>query len=93
MDFEKNKGRLFAEAKRLGEPASEIIERFGPGRWWYADDWRGQRGEPPTPAQVREVWGQWNLPKSRGKSSQTSTGNPMLDEIARAQRIEYGTGA
>lgn len=26
------------------------------GEWWKVNDWRGQKGQPPTPAQVREMW-------------------------------------
>jgi hypothetical protein len=27
--------------------------------WWYAVDWRGRQGDPPTPAQIRENWQKW----------------------------------
>ena len=27
--------------------------------WWYRHDWRGKRGEPPNPHQVREEWGKF----------------------------------
>jgi hypothetical protein len=24
--------------------------------WWYANDWRGRMGQPPTLAQIMELW-------------------------------------
>jgi len=27
--------------------------------WWYWHDWRGKKGEPPKPHQVREEWGKF----------------------------------
>jgi hypothetical protein len=27
--------------------------------WWSAHDWRGQKGQPPRPSQVRETWAQY----------------------------------
>lgn len=26
------------------------------GRWWYQGDWRGKKGQAPTPSQVRDTW-------------------------------------
>ncbi len=59
MDLNKNRGMLFAEAKRLKESPSEIIKRYSPGGWWYLSDWRGKKGQSPRPAQIRETWGAW----------------------------------
>lgn len=40
-------------------PTADIIAReYGaPGGYWYAQDWRGQKGEPPTPHFVTNTWG------------------------------------
>ncbi len=56
---------------RLGKPAKELLgmsatpelvsEHYGPGGWWYKTDWRGKKGEAPTPNQVIETWGRWEL--------------------------------
>ena len=35
----------------------EQIDAFG--NWWYDEDWRGKKGQPPTPAQVRSEWGKF----------------------------------
>jgi len=37
-------------------PAGETIDRFA--RWWYANDWRGKEGAPPTSRLIRELWPQ-----------------------------------
>lgn len=34
----------------------ETVEKFGD--WWYAEDWRGKQGQPPTLYQIRELWPQ-----------------------------------
>lgn len=28
-------------------------------QWWLENDWRGQRGQPPTLSNIRETWGQF----------------------------------
>jgi hypothetical protein len=59
MDFEKNKPRLFKEAKDYYKPGDEvqIVNDYGAGGAWYLHDWRGKRGDAPTLAQIRETWG------------------------------------
>lgn len=70
MSLETNRGRLFKEAKVLcaatAPPVTpdEVRARYGPGGWWYHADWRGQKGEHPTPAIIRATWGQWLIPRS-----------------------------
>ena len=36
--------------------ASEVIRRFGEDGPWYRMDWRGQKKQRPTPAQVLSEW-------------------------------------
>ena len=67
MELEPNKPRLIAEAKKLKgcspPPLPEEVRlRYGKEGWWWSDDWRGQRGEWPSPATVRETWGRWTKP-------------------------------
>jgi len=54
---QKTRGMLNQTGKKLRDegitPAD--LERFE--QWWYARDWRGTQGQPPTPPQVREKWG------------------------------------
>lgn len=33
----------------------ETLDKFA--EWWFANDWRGQRNEPPAANVVREMWG------------------------------------
>jgi len=38
--------------------AALIVREYGqPGGYWYAHDWRGQKGEAPTPHFVTNTWG------------------------------------
>ena len=66
MDLGANKGMLVREAKSLlsaSPPATpELVRQHyngNPSAFWKAHDWRGKKGQPPTPAQVRQTWGQW----------------------------------
>ena len=36
--------------------------------WWYANDWRGKKGDAPRPAQVRETWGQFKAWREGGQT-------------------------
>ncbi|HMD89445.1 MAG TPA: helix-turn-helix domain-containing protein [Anaerolineaceae bacterium] len=63
MDLEKNKGRIFGEAKKYKpEDISKIETDYSPGGLWYLCDWRGIKGQPPSLTQVRETWGNLVLP-------------------------------
>jgi hypothetical protein len=35
--------------------------------WWYANDWRGKKGDVPRPAQVRETWGKFKAWREGGQ--------------------------
>jgi len=35
--------------------------------WWYANDWRGKKGDAPRPAQVRETWGKFKAWREGGQ--------------------------
>lgn len=82
MDFDKNKGRLLKEAKALQESADSLRQYYGPDSWWYQNDWRGKKGEKPTPATIRETWGRWNDKEyQNGRSSRSA--NPYGKEAKR----------
>ena len=34
------------------------LDRFR--SWWFANDWRGIKGDAPTPEQIRDCWGKMN---------------------------------
>lgn len=52
---ERDRGRLNAVVKRLtaaGYTADEIADA---GQFWWAEDWRGKKGSPPTDSQFFQV--------------------------------------
>jgi len=59
-------GRVASEIAGGNPPAvAELIEqRYGEGQtWWYVHYWAGRdKGQPPTPTQIRDTWGSdfWN---------------------------------
>jgi len=103
MEFAPNKGRLLKEAKLLlscTDPAPEpalLIQHYGydghvkeQAAWWWVTDWRGQRGEWPTPATVRETWGQWAIAPPHVTPASTNgrqpQGSPALAAVARLKQ-------
>jgi hypothetical protein len=51
-----NKGRLNKLASELsGYTAVDIRRWYGPGGWWYQEDWRGKQGQAPALLQIPET--------------------------------------
>ena len=50
-----NIGRLAKRLVKAGKVPSDVT-LFE--RWWYANDWRGQKKQPPTVKQMADGWGQ-----------------------------------
>lgn len=70
MDLEANKGQLLREARLLKKatpvPTVELLKAHyngNPNGFWKTKDWRGQKGQLPKPANIRETWGQWDTAK------------------------------
>jgi len=45
--------KFAAELRVVGATPEQLLA-FGP--WWYANDWRGKKGQPPKPANVVQEW-------------------------------------
>jgi hypothetical protein len=56
---EAQRGELNQTEKKLRETGVRPEHLNGFYEWWSAHDWRGVKGQPPTPSQVREVWLQY----------------------------------
>ena len=50
-------GRLNQTARVLREAGAVPEDMVIFSDWWSTEDWRGKRGSPPVPAQVRAEWG------------------------------------
>ena len=50
------------------------------GRWWFANDWRGKRGDKPTPLQVGDEWGKFENWKNGGTTNGHRNSSPNLDD-------------
>jgi len=71
MATKTQKDQLGQSAKmfKAAEETPDRIANFG--KWWNENDWRGKKGQPPTPAQVREKWGEFKQsPQYNGTSLQ-----------------------
>ena len=70
-----NGGRLGRAAKALVKEYThaDIQNIYAPGGWWYLSDWRGQKGEMPTPEQIIETIGRAN-PESKTQTIVTENG-------------------
>jgi hypothetical protein len=83
------KGRIFKRAKDLLSasipPTPERVrEIYGPGGWWYREDWRGRKGDAPTPENILETWG------ALGGPSKASRNDPD-DVQARRRYAQWDT--
>lgn len=91
MPLEANRGRLFSEAKLLAKvappPTPELLKEYYNGRadcWWRSEDWRGQKGQDPTPPAIRETWGKWKPVVVVSKSGELTPEQIEMREKLRA---------
>lgn len=56
---QQQRGQLNQSEKILrdGGATPELLREFR--QWWDRNDWRGKKGQPPIPKQVREEWGRF----------------------------------
>jgi hypothetical protein len=68
-------------------PTADIIAReYGaPGGYWYAQDWRGMKGEPPTPHFVTNTWGAATTFKSA--TTPPARGNGAASKYNRSMEV------
>lgn len=52
-------------------------------RWWYSFDWRGKKGDPPTPMQVCEMWERFRGAKLNGSRLASLTPDQLAAYKAR----------
>ena len=85
MAFDANKGRLFREAKLISQIPGfdlEVMRRqYGIGGIWYLWDWRGKKGELPTPALIRETFGALKPPIPTNGNGHNGTPAPQMRTI------------
>jgi DNA-binding transcriptional MocR family regulator len=70
MELSLCKSRLFKVANTLhaqGKTPVQVRQIFGEDGRWYSEDWRGQKGSPPTPEQILLEWKKLEF-----------TGNPVV---------------
>jgi hypothetical protein len=80
MDLTANKGRLLKAGKILlsipGFDPELMAKTYAKGGSWYRKDFRGTRGDPPTPEQVVATW-------------KVLTEKQDTAEVSREERLEY----
>lgn len=83
--------RFFKDAETLSKadpPATpELVREHYNGRldcFWRKHDWRGKKGDDPTPAAIRETWGKWRQTEKASLAAQyraagytDANGNPV----------------
>jgi len=55
MDGKANAGRIGRSSRVLlkaGYTPDQVERLYGTHGWWYQADWRGQKGQPPTPEEI-----------------------------------------
>jgi len=86
-DMRINKGRIGKVAAKLikAKYSAELVKKeYGPGGWWYREDWRGKKGEmPSSPEIIQNTIGKINL-KDTGESDYTAA-------LERRKREKYSS--
>lgn len=101
MDIKVNTGRLTRAAKQLSQattpsPSPALVRaQYGANGWWWADDWRGQKGEFPEPETVLRTWGHWQIraPARAANNGRAPSGKPggmMGAVMTRMAELEQG---
>lgn len=91
IDIDTCTSRLRDELKEVTIKLSQkdnvpaVLEKHP--KWWYANDWRGKKGQPPTPGQIADSWGAF---ESSFNGSHTSSSGPILTpaQLARLREFE-----
>jgi hypothetical protein len=73
-------------AEKLQKVDATLIEIDGFGGWWYANDWRGLKNQPPSPPNIQEKWGEFKT-YEKGKSDETKMGLTS-QQIAAVKRLQ-----
>lgn len=50
--------------------------------WWYTNDWRGKKNQPPTPAQVGDTWGQFEATRKEVQMNSSYTPKLTSEQLA-----------
>lgn len=58
--------------------------------WWYANDWRGKKNQPPNLELIKETWGQY---KQFLNGATNDNARPKYDGPAPGNRAQPATGA
>ena len=77
-------------------PTAAILQREydQSGGYWYSRDWRGQKGNPPTPPQVTSTWGAATTYRDKNVSATTAPGgNHRASQYDRNMAILYADSA
>jgi len=79
----QDRGKLNQVAKRLRETGKTPTHIAQFARYWYAADWRGQKGQAPTPHDIPSNWG-------RAKEWLENGGNNARRDERRTEPIDAG---
>lgn len=64
---DKQRGALNTSGLKLRKADATPADMEPFATWWYANDWRGKKGDAPRPAQVRETWGKFKTWQEGGQ--------------------------
>lgn len=88
---DKTWGQLSQAANKL-QKAGHVpgdVDQFK--NWWFANDWRGQDDQPPTPPQVLEAWGNYQHWRKNEKQKGSNNGkatNLSGEQLERYRELE-----
>jgi len=58
LQLNQSAAQIWKEQELAGVSADQVVCNIAQAAdYFHKHDWRGKKGQPPTPAQIREVWG------------------------------------
>ena len=89
IKIKTNAGRLAKRGKELlaaGYTPEQVEQLYSPGGWWYREDWRGQKGNPPKPENVGET-----IKTALDQQPKPRAGGKQLIQLSSGEIVEVNT--
>jgi hypothetical protein len=84
--------RQASDLIRAGFDPEHIEREYSQGGWWYANDWRGKKGQPPTAEQIIATAGQTkaraNGNRQTGRNKYNADPNEITPDMTEEESTE-----
>jgi len=67
--------RFASDVFKAGGTPDMVMANYGPGKWYWDEDWKGKRGDSLTESDIRRTWGKWKRKESGREALKTLNPN------------------